>query len=550
MSSEEELNPRDIVDYSSDEQLIEDLSEEAEDSQKKVDQNGLLRLVTMGGAVASMLIVVGSILFLFNKSSPPKVADNLSPMEKSAEEETEESKLEAENQQLRTERDQMKAQQALQEQSEILTTDLGEEKIDSNSSEKTPSVKKENSETTQSQLASSELESPTSSPSSPPSSESSPLPPPSPESSLPPPSPKSITDPVDPFERWQALANSGQERGSFYEEPEETEAVEGEEPKIQESEEIEVIDEEEPKIEKPEDTSGGIKKTIILNKEKPTATKPRVGSSQGESQILQMSVQFPSSRLVSTGSSSHLAQTSLGETGILNQSSPPPQEEVRDPIELQIGSSVEGVVVVPMVWSPTAGTPTYGRYLVELTEPMQSTNGDVVFEEGTLFVTEVEDFAETLGIRQSVVAVVYEDQSGQIQQEEIESGTFLVRGEDNLPLISEGLFDPGGEIAKQDGLISTLSALGRIGEVLNEPDEEVTIDTGSDGRIVTTERTRRDDKNLFGAALQGFFQPLSETLRERSQQQIQEQLNRPQVYVIEKGTPVSVYINRFVEVGQ
>ena len=119
-----------------------------------------------------------------------------------------------------------------------------------------------------------------------------------------------------------------------------------------------------------------------------------------------------------------------------------------------------------------------------------------------------------------------------------------------MPLISQGMFDPGDEIAKQDGLISTLSALGRIGEVLNEPDEEVTIDTGSDGRIVTSERTSRENKSIFGAALEGFFQPLSETLRDRSQQQIQEQLNRPQVYVIEKGTPVSVYVNRFVEVGQ
>ena len=549
MSENEDFDPKSLLDYDSDTTNQEEDESNHFSGEVDVSRNGLARVTAVSILSGGVLLVVLAIMALFNNTSSQQANQSDLPEEQSVEEES--TDLDQQNQQLRAERDQLKAQQALQKQSDLMLDteeeELFEESMDLDDTED------EDNEVNIEELNS--LGSPPEPPSESQPSLSLPQQSPSPsprQSPSPVSEPVPKPEPIDPFERWQALSEAGQEKGTFYEHEEDSESDLDFPSKVEPDSSLssEPIDSANNNSE----DSGRIARVKILGqqKEQESFNPPNNGMTKGESRLLQGNHQSPT-HFLSSGSqpSVLLAQASPGEAGILNQNVPLVVEEPLPPTtELQIGSTVKGIVVVPMVWSPTAATPTDGRFVVELIEPMTATNGEVVFPEGTLLITEVEDFADTLGIRQSVVAVVRKNSNGQIEQEEIPSGNFLVRGEDNLPLISQGYFDPGGEIAKQDTLISTLSALGRIGQVLNEPDEEIIIDTGSDGRIITQERTSRDRPDILGAALEGFFQPLSDVLRSRSQEQIQQQLNQPQVYVVEEGTPVSVYVNSFVEVGQ
>ncbi|MBE9124729.1 MULTISPECIES: TrbI/VirB10 family protein [unclassified Coleofasciculus] len=219
--------------------------------------------------------------------------------------------------------------------------------------------------------------------------------------------------------------------------------------------------------------------------------------------------------------------------------------------QVAIGTSASGKVAVPMYWD-SGGTPLPQKYVITLTEPLRSVNGRVALPKGTALITEIVSVSSNRLVNQQVVAIVYE-LDGQIVQQQIDPLALSIRGADNRPLIASGYFDPGPDIAKQDILISVLSSVGKIGEIVNLPETVSSASSGTssggDGTTsttTTTTTTTRDSPDLLAAALQGFFQPLAERLQERSSSQTQERLSRPNIAIVPKGTPVSVVVESFM----
>lgn len=278
----------------------------------------------------------------------------------------------------------------------------------------------------------------------------------------------------------------------------------------------------------------------------PTQVNPQYTRPSAEPEIA--SAAIGDTRLADSNPSTTSSGMSAGEIGILNRT--PINQNTNIDIatkEIAIGSSAKAKVIVPMIWDEAGQSPTGGRFAVQLTEDMKATDGAIALPSGTVLITEVQNVTRSNRlVSQSVVALVYPDDGGRIHQVPIPPGNLLIRGEDNQPLIAEGLFDRGSEIAKTDVLVGVLSSLGRVGEIVNRPTQEVFSQQSGYFGSTTVQTTSKRRPSVLAAALEGFFTPTAERLRERSDRATQELLKRGNVAIVPEGTEVSVFVNSFV----
>lgn len=353
--------------------------------------------------------------------------------------------------------------------------------------------------------------------------------------------PAEPSEAVDPFERWSQLASLGQTHGLTT--PEMASNSEGQ-----------------PTTQSGSDsfaTSSTPAPTIAAFRASPTALSTQNNANPVPTIRQQQSIQqgISTVSIGYTGANNDSVVTNAtgmtdGEMGILNRS-PVNQHNSGtsdSALEVAIGTSVNARVVVPMLWDESGESPTNGRFAIQLTEDMQATDGSVALPTGTILVTQVESVNRSNRlVNMSVVALVYPDSQGHMRQEEIPAGNLLIRGKNNQPLIAQGLFDKGSEIAKQDLLIGVISSLGRVGEIINQPRTQSSSSSSSFGFSQSTVTTT-SNPNVLAAALEGFFKVTGDRLAKRSDQAVQEMFKKPNVAVVPEGTEVSIFVNSFLRV--
>ncbi|WP_333460844.1 hypothetical protein [Microcoleus sp. Z1_C3] len=231
---------------------------------------------------------------------------------------------------------------------------------------------------------------------------------------------------------------------------------------------------------------------------------------------------------------------SPGAKGILNRT---PQTAI-----VPLGTTVNGVVSVPLLWDEGSGKQLYDKFAVTLTDNVTATDGSIAFPAGTVVIAKANTVSKTNRMVQATaVALVYSDRNGQIKQQPIPEGAILIAGEGSGPLIASGYFDPGNDIAGQDILTAVLSGVGRVGQVFAEPKVRSSSSmSGRFGSSITTVESR--DPQIWSAVLDGFFSPLAKRMESRSNRATEELLNRPNVAVVNKGTPVSITVNSFLNI--
>jgi hypothetical protein len=260
-------------------------------------------------------------------------------------------------------------------------------------------------------------------------------------------------------------------------------------------------------------------------------------------------------------SSTLLKQVTIGESnikptgkyGILNRTNTTePVEETILEKDIPIGTIIKGEIVVPMISasfiSPEQNQEaidTDGLFVIKLGKDLINGENSVLLPAGTMFVVNAKNISNTNGFVQAeVVAVIYRDSKGALFQQQIEPGAIIALGEELEPLIAEGSFDPGGEIASNDILLGALSSLGKVGEIMNQPKSETQVNSAFGSSISTT-----SDPNLLGAVMQGFFQPIANNISTRSEDIIKELQKRETVAVLPVGKQVSLIIKGFVKVA-
>jgi hypothetical protein len=192
------------------------------------------------------------------------------------------------------------------------------------------------------------------------------------------------------------------------------------------------------------------------------------------------------------------------------------------PMSIEIGTMAPAKVVVPMIASQESKG--LGRFVVELTQDVLATDNRVALPKGTLLITEITNVEKQSNlVNQSAVAIAYKDRFGKVQQQQIPAESLLVRGREGEPLIAKSNSDPGKatlavsakQRAGQDVLVSLLSGLGKLGEVVNRPQEDNTVIVDGSVSSQISRRTTREP-NLLAAALEGAFGVAADRLRQRN----------------------------------
>jgi len=228
----------------------------------------------------------------------------------------------------------------------------------------------------------------------------------------------------------------------------------------------------------------------------------------------------------------------------------------RAPVTVQLGTMVTGEVVVPMVWDlnrKKSGQTNAGRFSIQLSQDLKSGDGQVALPVGTTLIVQATDVSEANQLVQaSAIAVVYRDGEGAIMQQPLPLGALLVQGQGGSALMAKKLNDVGPALFREDLLVGGLRALGRAGEVLNQPSQEsITTTNSSTGEIVTggTSIIRSRNPELVYGLLDGFGNAISQRIEQRSQQSTQALIQSNTIAVLPQGTQVTVLVNSFFQVN-
>ncbi|MBD2683160.1 MULTISPECIES: TrbI/VirB10 family protein [Nostoc] len=212
---------------------------------------------------------------------------------------------------------------------------------------------------------------------------------------------------------------------------------------------------------------------------------------------------------------------------------------------LSVGTFASGVLATPLVQatdnnSGQTSTPNSNRSVARLKEDLRDNYGQVALPAGTLLAVELAS-VDGGSVAIAHVRSIIKDNT----EYPIGAGAISVTGEDGRPLIARRFQDRGGEIAGNDLFGGAVSALGKVGEMMNQPDSEEEIEDEFTGRI--KRRSSGNRRNITGALLEGFFGQVSQNVSQRNQRATQEILSRPNAWFIPQGTKVTITVNRSLE---
>ncbi|MEH1965336.1 hypothetical protein [Nostoc sp.] len=283
---------------------------------------------------------------------------------------------------------------------------------------------------------------------------------------------------------------------------------------------------------------------VAVNTQTPTGLKPtaRASISTPEDSGIQTVL------IGSKSTDSKTDNLTPGMVGILNRTPVATTNlNANETKEVALGTSAPGRIIMPMIWDQE-GNNKSDRFAIELTKPLTATDGTVALPAGTVLVTKTVAVGKKNNlVSASAIALIYPDSQGTVKQETIPAEALLIRGRRQQPLIAKKLNDVGTDIAQQDLLVGLLSSLGKVGSIVNQPRTQSSTVVSS-GTFNQSTITSNSNPQIWAAALEGFFSPVSERLSRRSDQAVQELLQRPNIQFLPEGTEVSVVVNSFLKV--
>lgn len=181
--------------------------------------------------------------------------------------------------------------------------------------------------------------------------------------------------------------------------------------------------------------------------------------------------------------------------------------------QIPIATTIEGTLTTPIIWTDDSQLQET-RATITLNEPLLYSDGDIALPENSSLIVEVSDWDDAGFVTLNAIAIIYENNQEKFTQSEIPEGTLLVRNENNQPLKFETENSGNG-----NSLIS-----GLVGEALQTGSRELPVP----GRISSS---------------------VSRTLRQNIRRSRRSsRRNSEQIYSLEKGTLVSIFVNSFISI--
>ncbi|MBD2254740.1 TrbI/VirB10 family protein [Nostoc parmelioides] len=217
---------------------------------------------------------------------------------------------------------------------------------------------------------------------------------------------------------------------------------------------------------------------------------------------------------------------------------------------LVVGQMASGVLVTPLIKEQSDRNPNGNatpddprRYVAKLTGELKDNHGQIAIPDGSLLAIELVSVDGANHANAQVRSIILNN-----TEYSIKPGAITVLGDNSQPLIARKFHDRGGDIARGDLTVGVVSALSKVGEVINQPESEEEIEDEFTGRI--RRRSSGNRRNLTGALLEGAFGSMSSILGERARSSTEEIQSRPNIWYIPASTRVTFLVNRTLEMEE
>ncbi|BBD62891.1 hypothetical protein NIES2109_57410 (plasmid) [Nostoc sp. HK-01] len=214
---------------------------------------------------------------------------------------------------------------------------------------------------------------------------------------------------------------------------------------------------------------------------------------------------------------------------------------------LTVGEFATGILVTPLVQQQTdtknnqQQTEDGRRFVAKLTQDLRDNYGEVAIPKGTLLAVELVGVDGGNYVTANVRSIIKDN-----TEYPLTAGAISVQGEKGKPLIAKKFHDKGGAIASYDITVGLVGGLAKVGEIINQPDSQSTINNSTIGSF-SSAVTQNNRRNLGGAFLEGAFGSVGNIISDRASRSSQEILARPNVWHIPQGTKVTFIVNRSLE---
>jgi hypothetical protein len=213
------------------------------------------------------------------------------------------------------------------------------------------------------------------------------------------------------------------------------------------------------------------------------------------------------------------------------------ERNTNNQVSLIFGTRSAAKLDTPIAWSGNLNNPTQ-NFLIQLNEPLKAANNTVAIPKGTYLRAKVSAASETGLLQMSVVSILM-NSNGQTIERSIPEGALLIFGKGGRPLKASA--QRSDTTSNELGMV-VLSGISSATSLINQPTSQSIFSDGNGYQSTITNSNR----NYLAGFGQGASQALVQQMQRRNQQALQSRQSEPNVFVLNQGTSVQVYVNQSV----
>jgi hypothetical protein len=208
------------------------------------------------------------------------------------------------------------------------------------------------------------------------------------------------------------------------------------------------------------------------------------------------------------------------------------------------GTMASATLQTPIFWAEDlAAEALPQRFSIRLNDAVATGDGTIALPRDTQLIAQVHAISHSGLVQLAVTHAVIPTPDGE-EVVSLPSDAILITREQGKPLLAEREKSGRRELARLDRKRALYGALGQVGQLLNRPESTTT------SPYLASTSIRNGDANLVGGVLEGAFDSLAEQAQQRHQQEMQEIVNRPSLWVVPAGQPLQVFIHQSFEIAR
>ena len=210
------------------------------------------------------------------------------------------------------------------------------------------------------------------------------------------------------------------------------------------------------------------------------------------------------------------------------------------------GAMATATLQTPIFWAQDLeAEQQLQRFSIRLNDAVPAANGTIALPVGTQLIAQVSSISQSGMVQLAVThAVVPTPQGGQVVN--LPSEAILITGDRGKPILAKLKNSGRRRVARMEVETAVFGALGQVGQLLDRPRNESTTTSP----FLSSTSTRNGNTNIVGGVLQGAFGTLTPQVQQRHQQEMQDILNRPKLWIVPAGQPLQVFVNTSFGVAQ